>query len=622
MRGYGGQSASLPEKGWRAPELVLEGGTAVRFIEEQGGAEKIYDFTKLAVEPAVQQWLARAFARRIRPPAAVKRIKSATQTYEMIGRFAAVLGASDPPVGDASAVTADHLTAFHDRYHGLRSQLYYVDSLRGILRDDPDLPADVRADLIATRPAGNRDRSVPSRPTEYTDVQWQQITSTLRRDVRLARNRIRAGRNLLSRYRDEGIVEDHPDYFLARQLDLFDRTGDVLRTRRGTPSEALSKLGGVRHIAALLCLTPHEMTAFALLITAMTGENFGTVSGWPATSYRPDGRALDTAAIVLLEATKPRRGPDREHIVTALEDLPPSLAGVLDADTGDRRLFRSPLRVYKLLLELTELSRRHGRHQGAFGAYTASPSRKGEYWTSRPQSFHVGAWAKTNGFPVTSSATSEGPPSINTRWLRNTAIARTRRPVAHTRTTMNDQYLMRSDQVIGDARTVVASALRREVDKARRRHAVPVFTTEFVSLARADPQAAAQQAALPVRAVSALVSGHHDTLLAGCTDHTNSPHSEVGMCCPASFLECLDCVNARALPHHLPVQIAAADQIAALRPHLDPQMWTAKYAPVLDRLDDILGHYTSAEQARARTDVTGEQRRLVEQVLDGRWDLH
>ncbi|QTJ70150.1 hypothetical protein HYG77_31645 (plasmid) [Rhodococcus sp. ZPP] len=621
MRGHSGRPASLPEKGWRAPELVLEGGTAVRFIEEQSGAEKIYDFAKLAVEPAVQQWLARAFARRIRPPAAVKRIRSATQTYQMVCRFAAVLATSDIPVRDASAVTAQHLIAFHNRYSGLRSQLYYVDALRGILRDDPELPADVRAYLVSTRPTQNRDRSVPSGPTEYTDAQWQQITSMLRRDIRLARDRIRAGRSLLSRYRDAMIAENHDGYPVALQLDLFDRTGEVLRTRRGTPSEALSRLGGIRHIAALLCLTPHEMTAFALLMTAITGENFGTVSGWPATSYRPDGRALDAAGVVLLEATKPRRGPDREHMVTALEDLPPSLAVVLDADTGDRRLFRSPLRVYELLLELTELSRRHGRHQGVFGAYTVSPSRKGEHWTSRPQSFHVGAWAKTNGFPVTSSATSEGPPPINTRWLRNTAIARTRRPVAHTRTTMNDQYLMRSDHVIGDARTVVASALRREVDKARRHHAVPVFTTEFVSLARADPQAAARQAALPIPAVSALVSGHHDTLLAGCTDHTNSPHTEVGIPCPASFLECLDCVNARALPHHLPVQIAAADQIAALRPHLDPQMWAAKYAPVLDRLNDILGHYTSAEQDRARTEVTGEQRRLVEQMLDGQWDL-
>jgi hypothetical protein len=55
------------------------------------------------------------------------------------------------------------------------------------------------------------------------------------------------------------------------------------------------------------------MTAFALMLTAVTGENFGTVAAWPAASFRPDGGAGEVA---LIEASKPRRGLDREHMVT------------------------------------------------------------------------------------------------------------------------------------------------------------------------------------------------------------------------------------------------------------------------------------------------------------------
>jgi hypothetical protein len=44
------------------------GGTAVRFIEEQGGAEKIFDFATMPVKPEVREWLVRVFACRIRPP--------------------------------------------------------------------------------------------------------------------------------------------------------------------------------------------------------------------------------------------------------------------------------------------------------------------------------------------------------------------------------------------------------------------------------------------------------------------------------------------------------------------------------------------------------------------------
>ncbi|MFI6357358.1 hypothetical protein ACIBJF_33040 [Streptomyces sp. NPDC050743] len=46
-----------------------------------------------------------------------------------------------------------------------------------------------------------------------------------------------------------------------------------------------------------------------------------------------------------------------------------------------------------------------------------------------------------------------------------------------------------------------------------------------------------------------------------------------------------------------------------------------KYGPALGQLDEILGHYTPAEQDRARAGVSAGQRALVEQVLDGRWEL-
>lgn len=600
----------------------MAGGTAVRFIEEQGGAEKVYDFADLPVAPAVRGWLVRVFARRLRPPAAVKRITSADPGYWMLGKFAEILASAEQPVLDVTEITVGHVEAFRDHYAGLRSQLAYVDVLRGLLRDDPELPAEVRAAVVTLRPKPASTVSARDRPAEYTDAEWQRITTVLRRDVRIARDRIRAGRELLRRYRDGQLTPGSRVEDLGRYLDVFDRTGDVPRAPSGQPCGRVHELGGVRQIAAQLCLTVPEMTAFAVLLTAVTGENFGTVSAWPAVSYRPDGGGTrGTSGIALVEASKPRRGPDREHMVTVLEDVPASLAGVLSAEDGERRLFRSPLRLYELLVELTELSRRHGGHGDAFGAYTVWPARQGKRWPSRPASGHVCRWARTNGFPDANSAQTTGTPAVDVRWLRNTALARARRPVAHTRATLNDHYLMRSDQVIHEARGVVAQALRQEVEKARVRQAVPVFTAEFVDRAHADPEAAAREAGLPPDTVTALVSGRNDTMLAGCADHTASPHAEPGVPCPASFLECLACPNARALPHHLPAQVAAADRITALRPNSDPAVWRAKYATVLGQLDDILGHYTPAEQDRARATATVELRSLVEQLLDGRWDL-
>jgi hypothetical protein len=625
VRGYGGHRATQPGPDWTPPELIVAGGTAVRFIEEQGGAEKIYDFTDLPVAPTVREWLVRVFARRLSPPAAIKRITSANPSNWMLRQFAELLGAATPPVNDVSEVTAAHVEAFRDRYTGLASQLAYVDILRGLLRDDPELPAEVRAALVTLRPtppaAVAGEAPARSRPAEYSDAEWQQITTLLRRDVRMARERIRAGRALLHRFRAGQLASDSRVEDLGRMLDVFDRTGDIPRLHTGKPDPQVRELGGAGYVGTQLALTLQEMTAFALLLTAVTAENFGTVAAWPAVSHRPDGGVPGTGGIALIEASKPRRGPAREHMVTPLEDLPASLAGVLSAEDGDRRLFRSPLRIYELLLELTELARCHGDSQGAFGAYTSRPSRKGMYWVGLPESFHVYLWARENGFPATEDAEEVGLPPINVRWLRNTALARSRRPVAQTRATLNDRYLMRSDRVVRESRTVVAAALRQEVDKARAHQAVPVFTAEFVARAHTNPDTAAREAGLPVDTVAALVAGRNDTVLAGCINHNDGPRAEQGLPCPASFLACLDCPNARALPHHLPVQVAAADRIAALRPNLDPAAWRAKYALVLGQLDDILGHYTPAEHDQARRAITDQQHSLVEQLLDGRWDL-
>ena len=53
-------------------------------------------------------------------------------------------------------------------------------------------------------------------------------------------------------------------------------------------------------------------------------------------------------------------------MVTPGEAPPPPLASLMAGNDGENRLFRSPLRLYQLLAELTSLARRHGGSSGAF----------------------------------------------------------------------------------------------------------------------------------------------------------------------------------------------------------------------------------------------------------------
>jgi hypothetical protein len=89
----------------------------------------------------------------------------------------------------------------------------------------------------------------------------------------------------------------------------------------------------------------------------------------------------------------------------------------------------------------------------------------------------------------------------------------------------------------------------------------------------------------------------------------------------ASFLACLDCKNARALPHQLPVQVSVRDRLLAQRPNLDPTVWRVRYETPVHQLEDIMGSYTPAEREAARRSLGPDQERLVSDLLAGRLDL-
>lgn len=235
----GGRHAALPARGWQPPERILadSGGTSVRFVEQGGLKSKVFDFGRLPVEPGMQRWLAQAFANRTGPRSALTRVNSAENIFRVMSWFAGLLAQSTRPVGGPHELTPAHITAFRVRYANMRSGSHYLKILRTALRDGTDLPPEVRRALFS----GQTPRIVQDEPSgtlAYSDSEAQIIMTALRRDIRLARDRIRAGRELLARYRSgsQDLSADH--LRVARMLDLFDRTGDLPRNEN--PAGVLS----------------------------------------------------------------------------------------------------------------------------------------------------------------------------------------------------------------------------------------------------------------------------------------------------------------------------------------------------------------------------------------------
>jgi hypothetical protein len=586
----------------------------VRFVEESGRRERTFDFARLRVDPALALWFAGVFAARCGARSAVKRVTTAQQHYTVLKLFADFLADLVRPPRRPEEITGVHVSGFLLRYRGTTSEHEYRKRLRVTLRDAPGL----RPAAVAALHEYGGERPDPKMLVPYDDHAWQQIMTALRHTVRTARERIQAGRDLLTRYQAGALPADSAEAKRGAVLDVLDRTGDFPRYPSSALTLAAHRAGGIAGLGPMLCLTRTEAAAFCLLLTALTGQNFGTVADWPAAHHRPDD-SPEGGSVVLIEAVKPRRGPEREHMVTALEDIPAGLHEVLSAPEPERRLFRSPLRVYRLLLDLTGLARRHGGHTTAFACLAPNPG-AGGLWQPGFAPTNLFGWQRRHGFPIAANASADTKPAIHVGRVRQTVIEHRRRPVAHTRRTMNDQYLKPSQTVVDDSRTVVAAALDDQVAKARARQAVPVFTAAFLQRVAQDPAAAAR-VGLSAETVNRLADGEHDTVATACVDHHAPPGGDDDGPCRASFLACLDCPNARALPHHLPVQIALHDHLASLRPNLDPATWSVRYAQPFSQLEDILGHYTLAERDHARAQVTARQRGLVEDLINGRLDL-
>lgn len=362
----GGQRATQPPAGWAPLPRLGPGRQSVLFIEETGGRRTIFDLAGLPVSEPIRRWLAECLARQATTRSTVKRLATARSLAYAARQFAGTLAEHPVDVEHPADIVAEHFVAFRRRYEHLRvrTTATYIESLQWLLREEDQLTPQARAGLSAIRIRGAHRRDHDdSIGRVYTDTEWQTILTAARHDVRVARDRIHDGRRLLARYRAGDLEAGTDRARLARLLDGFERTGELPRKPSGGASSEVLRCGGLVKVAGGLCLSPDELAAFAVLLVTLTGQNFGTLAAWPAAHFRPDGGLTDQG-LALVESCKPRRGPNRQHMVIALEDI-------LDDTDREHRLFRSPLRVYQLLLDLGGTARRLSNSQGLFAGRIA-----------------------------------------------------------------------------------------------------------------------------------------------------------------------------------------------------------------------------------------------------------
>ncbi|MFI7681013.1 hypothetical protein HFP15_36920 [Amycolatopsis sp. K13G38] len=629
-----GRRAALPPTGYAPAARVVDDTAAcrVRFVPENPAqAPREFDFTGWPVNLPLRQAFATAFAERTRPGGRVRTSESAYKTFRTLRQFAEYLAGLVSPPTTAADLTSAHLDGWFHPQRQHAGGAIKLGELKTTLRKIAGTSKEFRAALARRNPP----RANLTAKTSYSRSENRRILNAARADIRRAADRIRGNRDLLRRWR-AGDMDTEPGdiYRRGELLDFVDRHLDVPRyaSVSAAPKRWVSMLGAVEDHMTALHLSSVEVAAFAVLLIGLTGQNKSTILTAPAAHHRPDGyTGHPSTAIVKLD--KPRRGA-RRHMDVPLTGVPtwvgsdPYTRGASSVGEQSRRVdLHSAFGVYMLLHELAAPARHvvGTDRLFVFWAGTGAGVGRGLRTTFDPR-LPV-AWAQRHDLPTDTALAQSAPDGqreqlqVTFGRLRLTYNELQQRPVAHTETTLANEYLARNRGNLVEYQQVVAAALAEQVTKASTRARLHTLSEADVVEARTHPARVAARHGMDTATLQRVLAGELDTVVGACVDHTNSPHTVSGQACRASFMLCLSCPCARALPTHLPLQVLVHDGLRQRKSAVTPLRWAQRFALPHAQLADLLDRAGPAAVADARHAATPEQRELAERFLRRELDL-
>ncbi|ORL76876.1 hypothetical protein [Prescottella equi] len=608
----------------------------VRCFSQDGKKRRDFDFAELTVSPQLQAALAVAFAQRTGPKSGLTRLSSMNTPFRVSRNFSNYLAQLAWPPTQVEHVAPEHLDGFlawrSQQTSGLEDEMREIKTLLLLVEG-------ISAELVVKcrEPSPRRVRAEENRKQSYSRDEFKRIADAARSDLRTAAARIRVNRERLARYRVGELAD--PDRRLEL-LDFVERHGDVPRkpgrgmatAGRQIPMTWVQLRGTIAEAVSGAHLTVHEAMAGVILLGVMTGENPSVLLDTPSAHHRADGYA-GGAATAIVDAVKPRRGR-RAYMNLAMSQVPDWISIPEDPlEISARDELHTPFGVYALMHELTAASRRLTGSDKLFLAYHITGGGiNGRGLRSLDPTFSwysMAKWSELKGLRAEPDpkAVADGeaaePKVLQVRLdrIRLTYLELHQVPVAHTEQTLVSDYLGRNRGNRAEYQKVVADALAEEVGKARARGVMATLSKVDLEAARTDPESVAAAFGVDAVTLKKLVEGQLDTVMNGCVDNENSPNSPTGQPCRASFMQCLGCPCARALPKHLPIQTLVHDTLEDRRAEMTPLSWTRRFALPHAQLADLIGKHDDADVEDARDAVTDADRAVVARFLNRELDL-
>ena len=621
-----GRAAQLPDPRHTTLRGVLADGTTVRCFEDGNGQPKDFDCARLTVSPALQRMFAEAFAKRTAPGSSLRSMASIGDTFRSMRRFTQYLAGLPRPPVTQSGLRPHHVDGFLADLRARGQTATLREHLRGVktvLRQLDSWDKKMAVKLAEPHPPHARTAGSHS---SYSRAEFQRIASAARDDLRRAAQRIRTNRVLLEQYRSAGLVDP------TRKLELLDyveRHADVPRRGGDFPSKselpALWVSGGgfgaTPDVIRWAHLSPLEVSAGAVLMAALTGQNPYVIMKCSASHHRADGDAGGPNTAII-GVSKPRRR-SRAEMDVALSGVPDWISTADDPGSISRRdELHTAFGVYMLLRELTESSRRIEGSDRLMLAYCTN----GPHGRGIRRQGSAGGWVQpwSRGHGLLLDQVAGMPPEllvVSLARLRMTYLELHQKPVAHTEQTLVNDYLGRNRGNLVEYRRVVADALNEQVAKARALPLISGLSAAEINKAQQDPEALASQLSLSHSDVRRMLKGKLDAVMNACVDNQHGPYGDPGQPCRASFMLCLSCPCARAMPRHLPVQILVLDRLTDRRHHMTPLAWTTRFALPHAQLSDVLARYDDDDLNAARAAIDESHHEIVGRFLNRELDL-
>ena len=621
-----GRPSALPGADFQAPPLVrhtMPGGLVVDFRGEDA-RQHTYDFSRLPMS-GWHALLAEAFALRTGHEGGARTLASAKGAWETIGRWTRWLETLEHPPTCPAECTRAHVDAFHTRSDvSVFTRWTDQREMRTLVIKDQ-----VRFQLPTTTwDALNRRICRPSSEGQggYSDGEWARLVAAARADTARIARRVRAGEDLLRRFREDPAALSELERARGRALSHLADTGEVLPDP-GTPGP-----GSRGALAAQLGLRWSDLAPLLVLMAAVSERNGETVKELPAKHRLLEDRAVEVVVV------KRRRGNNKWTETVAWEIGPPG------------RALHTPGGVYLLLLELTARSRafcgssaalcfwRDGKRAKVTGA--AEHYAPFEINLSGGGQLGLTAWAAGRRKPVLADpeqATKKEPKSCDdtaaeaveepvqkplsvafNRIKTSADVRRTKRMGGHLPSSAKSNtaqvlftHYLRPDATTREwAEGVMQEALEEAEQSALQAHEEAALRAhEKAKQARGGgprvipgptSPAALEEAGLPPDTAATLNGGALDTAWTACGDFDHNPVTDLP--CSDSFLDCFHCGNCLVTRDHLPYLLALLDALVTRYQQMDQEHWWQRYGPAWAAVRrDILAKFDPAEVAEART---------------------